>query len=228
MFIRNLVMLSIMGAVPMGSLAAGADELPIEWQGRAASLPYTIGLEAPATQCELYIDEFGITTQSRYGASSKGFAVALKTRPGDDVHAVGLVAQFTESSVDHSGEADEVRFDGERRLGTVDEQLLIRPEDYIGRAFVDLAFSWNSYGTAVGTRVIKSLSFFVDLYQEGQFKRLWLQSRQASGSRDFVPADFATESNRYSSPVGWGYGTMEYLWRDGGSALFDARTECLR
>lgn len=201
---------------------------PVEWLGRGGELPYEVGLEADARHCELFVDEFALAKQSKFGSRSDSLVVTLVTRAGDDVRNVGLVASVFESSSVRVGEPDEARFEGQRLLGVTDDFLLAYPGEFKGRSFVELALDWNEYQTDFGTRKLDSFAFFVDLFQDGTFKRLWLRAAQGSSFRDFVAADFAPSAFRYSDPVTWGYGSLEYLWRDSGSPLFDARSRCAR
>jgi hypothetical protein len=196
----------------------------VEWLGPSAALPYQIDLEAPATHCELVVDEFAISEQSKYGTSSAGYFVALRTRPGDHVLNAGYKARVYESSSKRNEDGTSVVFEGERLIGEGDDVLLTQPERFDGRSAVSLAFEWNSYGNSMGSRRVDALSFFVDLRTGEGVKRLWLLNE----GNPFSSRDFARESNNYSYPVFWGYGTNSYLWRDGGSPVFAARQNCVQ
>lgn len=164
---------------------------------------------ADANHCELYVDELMFTRQSVYGQSSEYFLIRMQTRAQDNVQNIGMFVRFQED-------------------GQVREEIILadKPDYNHGRPLSYLTFyTASKSGGQTFRRTLERFAFFVDVASDsGSVTRLWLKD----GSQDFSADALSRDKYNYSYPVGWGYGTAEYLWRDSGSPVFAKRVECAR
>jgi hypothetical protein len=202
-------------ALTCPALATG----PIEWQGGQAPA-YEPEAEFTANSCELYVNSFSIYSMSYRGARSTSLNFEIITRPGDTVLTVGGTAHVVENSYVRIDGEKEI-FSGERSIGFLDARLL-ETIGYVGKASLQLTIDWDQFGTNGGTREIMLLNLFVDLRQDGQIKRFWLNESGA----ELTAADYDQSLWEYEPSFPLGYGTQAVLSPLSGSPVYQARSSC--
>lgn len=192
----------------------------LEWES-GQEPGYKPDVEATAHHCELFVDNFSLYSMSYRGARASSIDFEIVTRPEDEVINVGGLAWVQENSYVRVNDERET-FDGEKLIGFVYSRLF-ENRGYDGRAWLQLKVDWDQFGNNGGTRDLKRVNLFVDIRQDGQIKRLWLNE---NGS-EFTRANYDQQSWPYSAGVPLGYGYKTYLFQDSGSPLFHARNSCL-
>jgi hypothetical protein len=158
-------------------------------------------IEADANHCELYVDDFAVVQMPGRSTHHLPLVATLKTRPQDVVVGVGVFMSTVQAFI---------------------AQLV--PATIAGDDRWKVTFD-PGLDAPLGGEEEKGVSFayFVDLRDGALFKRLWLRA----GHRNFTLADFDSARWLFSDPVRLnGEDEFRYLWRDGGSPLFAARTSC--
>lgn len=200
---------------------ASADFENVVWLRGAGTVPNVLpSNQFDAADCEVYIDQFFETHQNFRGTSTTRLGMVVRAREPQNVERVGLLALVHEKSSVLSINALPIEKEQRHLVGAVSESSF----DNLGSFDLEIETQWSKHASASGSRSIQSFIIFIDIKRDGTLLRFWLDNVD----RDFEPTDFDPRLVRYSKPESYGYGSRAFLSRDTGSAIFNARNQCLK